>query len=109
MEIKINQDIRKFKTKDIGMFTFQQFIFVVVAVVLGVFVFYEMYTNFPDADLNLWLLPSALSMTPILLVGFGNFFGLSTKDFFETIIVENFVSPQMLKWENDFETCEKEN
>ncbi len=106
MEIEINQDIRNFKTKDIGMFSFEEFLYVLVAGALGIGMFYLMYQTFPTWELSVQLFPCVIVMAVPLLFGFGKFFGLSTKDFLQTVLIENYFSPTLLKWENDYEEKE---
>ena len=98
MEIKINQDIRNFKTKDIGMFSFKEFLWLVLAVALGIVVFIPIHAQFPDGDLTIQLLPSVLVMAIPLIFGFGKFYGLKTMDFIRTVIIENSLSPPVLKY-----------
>lgn len=93
MEIKISQDIRKFKTKDIGNFSFKEVGFLVLACGAGA-VTYKLAGSFEMA-----LIPTAI----ILIIGFFKPFGMSFIQFVQTVLKENLLTPKTYIWETDFE------
>lgn len=91
MEIQISQDIRKFKTKDIGNFTFKEAAYLAVAAVTG-FAVYKLTGRFEIA-----LVPAAI----ILIIGFFKPFGMSAITFFRTVVKENLTAQCYIN-ETDF-------
>ena len=93
MEIKISQDIRKFKTKDVGAFSFKEAGFLAAALGVGG-ITYKL-----TSSLELALVPAAI----ILIIGFFKPFGLSFPQFVQTVLKENLLTPKTYIWETDFE------
>ena len=100
MEIIVNQDIRKFKTKDIGNFSFKECIFLVIAAGLGYGVYF--------VEKNIYHLET-IETLPIVLVaaiplafGFFKPQGMTFWQFLNTVIKENFLEPKFYYWESDF-------
>lgn len=93
MEIQINQDIRKFKTKDIGNFSFKEAGFLAVACAAG-FVVYKLANSYE---------PAIPIMGAILIFGFFKPFGLTFMQFIKTVLKENVFTPKVYLWETDFE------
>lgn len=91
MEVNITQDIRKFKTKDIGNFSFKETGFIIVAVGIG-YLTYKITGNFDTA-----IIPA---MIP-LAFGFFKPMGMSLLTFIRTVGKE-LVSPQVYINETDF-------
>lgn len=94
MEIRISQDIRKFKTKDIGNFSFREAGFLVLGVGAGALTY-----KLAGDSLELALIPTAI----ILIVGFFKPFGMSFIQFVRTVLKENLLTPKTYIWETDFE------
>lgn len=94
MEIRISQDIRKFKTKDIGNFSFREAGFLVLGVGAGALT-YKLAGN----SLELAIVPTGL----ILIIGFFKPFGMSFIQFVRTVLKENLLTPKTYVWETDFE------
>lgn len=92
LEIPIIQDIRKFKTKDIGNFSFKEAGFIVLAVG-SAFITYKI-----AGSLEIALIPLAL----ILIAGFFKPFGLTFVQFLRTVVKEQF-TPRTYICETDFE------
>lgn len=93
MEIKINKDIRKFKTKDIGMFTFKEAAYIGAALGLG-FLTYK-----ATGENTTWAIPVG---GIILVFGFLKPYGMSFIDFLRTVVVD-MLSPRCYINETDFE------
>lgn len=93
MEIPISQDIRKFKTKDVGAFSFKEAGFIALAIGLG-FLTYKFSGNYEIA-----ILPVAI----VLIIGFLKPFGMSFIQFVRTVMKENVLTPRVYIWETDFE------
>lgn len=94
MEIRISQDLRKFKTKDIGNFSLKEAGYITLAIGSG-FAVYKL----TDKSFELALIP----VTIILIIGFFKPFGLSFFEFARTVLQENLFSPRQYIWETDFE------
>lgn len=92
MEIPIVQDIRKYKTKDIGNFSFKEAGFIALGIG-SAFVTYKFIDSLETA-----LVPLAL----ILIAGFFRPFGLTFFQFLRTVVKEQF-TPRTYIWETDFE------
>ena len=90
MEIKINKDIRKYKTKDIGNFSFKETGFIALGVGLA-YVTYK-FTN----NINIAIAPMLL----VLVVGFFRPFGMTFIQFLRTVVKDN-VTPQVYYYETD--------
>lgn len=100
MELMINQDIRKYKAKDIGMFSFKEAGFLALAVGLGGAVYYvEKYVMHQAFELS----DCIPFMIVPLLFGFGKFQGMSTWQFIKTVVTEKFLTQKMYVYESDFE------
>ncbi len=100
MEIVVNQDIRKFKTKDIGNFSFKEVGFIVAAAALGYGVYYIekkilMMENLDVAPIVL------VAMIP-LIIGFFKPQGMTFWQFLNTVVKENMIEPKIYIWESDF-------
>lgn len=92
MEIKISQDIRKFKTKDIAMFSLKEAGFIAGALIIG-YVAHFM--------LKLSLEITGLCMIPVLAIGFVKPFGLSLPKFLG-IISKDLLEPREFGYGSDF-------
>ncbi len=91
MEIEVNQDIRKFKVKDIGPFSFKQAGFIV----LGGGVGYLMYTV--TNALPISIIPAALVMAFGFLKPFGMTFTQAIK-----LLMKEMTVPPCYEYETDF-------
>lgn len=94
MEIKISQDLRKFKTKDIGNFSLKEAGYITLAIG-SAFTVYKL----TEGSFELALLP----LTIILIIGFFKPFGLTFFEFARTVLQENLFSPRQYIWETDYE------
>lgn len=94
MEIKISQDLRKFKTKDIGNFSLKEAGYLALGVG-SAFITYKL----TEGSLELAFIPMAI----ILVIGFFKPFGLTFFEFTRTVLQENLFSPRQYIWETDFE------
>lgn len=92
LEIKISQDIRKYKTKDIGNFSFKEAGFLAGAATVG-FGAYKL-TN----SIEIAIIPTAV----ILVIGFFKPYGMSAIQFFRTVVKENMTSQCYIN-ETDFQ------
>lgn len=92
MEIPISQDIRKYKTKDIGNFSFKEAGFIALAI----------GTAFVAFKLSGKIEAALLPMMLILIVGFFKPFGLTFFQFLRTVVKEQ-LTPRTYIWESDFE------
>lgn len=93
MEIQITQDIRKYKTKDIGNFSFKEAGFLAIGIGAGALV-YKLTGNMENA------------IPPMLIVfvfGFFKPFGMSFPQFLKTVVKESFLTPRIYINESDFE------
>lgn len=98
MEILINQDIRKFKTKDIGAFSFKEVGWIGLACACGYAAYFiqKKYTGEVTLESCIpWMIPA-------LVFGFLKPFGLTFFQFLKTVIVEKMLTPKCYYWESDF-------
>ena len=93
MEIQIAQDIRKYKTKDIGNFSFKEAGFLALGCGAG-FLTYKLTNNYETA-----LIPTVL----IIAFGFFKPFGMTIPQFLNTVLKETIFSPRVYINESDFE------
>lgn len=93
MEIPISQDIRKYKTKDVGAFSFKEAGFIALGIGAG-FLTYKLSGQYEIA-----LIPVAI----ILIIGFFKPFGMSFIQFVRTVLKENVFTPRVYIWETDFQ------
>lgn len=100
MEIIVNQDIRKFKTKDIGNFSFKEAGFIVLAAGMGYGAYY-LQTKVLMVE-KVSYLPMVLLAAIPLLFGFFKPQGMTFWQFLNTVMRENFVEPKVYYWESDF-------
>ena len=97
MEIQISQDIRKFKTKDVGNFSFKEAGFLAGGVAAG-FLVYKL-----TGSLEIAIPPAFV----ILIIGFFKPYGMSCIQFVRTVLKEK-LSAQCYINETDFEyNCEE--
>lgn len=92
MEIQISQDIRKFKTKDIGNFSFKEAGFLAAGMAVG-FLIYRLTGGF-----ELAIPPAAI----ILIIGFFKPYGMSVIQFLRTVVKEKLTTQCYIN-ETDFE------
>lgn len=92
MEVKISQDIRKYKTKDIGNFSFAEAGFLAGAAAVG-FAVYKLTGSFEIA-----IFPAGI----ILIFGFFKPYGMSAMQFIKTVLKENMTTQCYIN-ETDFE------
>lgn len=92
MEIPISQDIRKFKTKDVGSFSFKEAAFVALAFLTG-FITYKL-----SGTLELAVVPAGI----LLVFGFLKPYGLTFTQFIRTVVKEQML-PSVYYYETDFE------
>ena len=100
MELQISSDIRKFKTKDVGAFSFAEAGFLALAGGSGYAVYYlEMNVwHFEQMNIGLMLPLPAI----ILCFGFLKPFGMSFMQFLQTVFREWVTDPKVYIWESDF-------
>lgn len=91
MEIEVNQDIRKFKVKDIGPFSFKQAGFLVLGGGIG----YLMYAS--TGAMEIAIIPAAL----VAAFGFIKPFGMSFMQALKLLAKEMTVPP-FYEYESDF-------
>lgn len=92
MEIPISQDIRKYKTKDIGNFSFKEAGFIACGIGTA-FITFKL-----TGKIEIALIPMML----ILIAGFFKPFGLTFFQFLRTVVKEQ-LTPRTYIWESDFE------
>lgn len=93
MEIPISQDIRKYKTKDVGNFSFKEAGF--IALGLGAaFVTYKL----TGSNMEVAIIP----MMIIIVIGFFKPYGMSFFEFLRTVVADN-LTPQTYINETDFQ------
>ena len=91
MEIKISQDIRKFKTRDIGSFSFKEAGFIAVGAALG-FMTYKLSGSFEAALVPLFV---------VVAFGFFKPMGMSFWEFIRTVVRDKLVTQVYIN-ETDF-------
>lgn len=91
MEIKISQDIRKFKTKDVGNFSFKEAGYIAIAMAVG-FAVYRLTKKLEYA------IPF---VGVILIVGFFKPYGMSFVQFLRTVVRERMTTQCYIN-ETDF-------
>lgn len=98
MQIPINTDLRKFKAKDIGNFTFKEAGFLVAGLIIGGGIFFLQSQGEGEINIPLCIIPAII----VILFGFLKPFGMEMKDFMGTIFLEMFLYPKVLKWDSDY-------
>ena len=93
MDINISQDIRKFKTKDIGNFSFKEIGYIVIGAGLAFGLYSINGNNIPIA-----MIPFILSA----MVGFLKPFGMSFLAFLK-LMINDMSRPPVYIYESDFE------
>ena len=93
MEVQISQDIRKYKTKDIGNFSFKEAVFVAVGLAAA-FLTYKL-----AGDVSIAFIPLAI----VLIIGFFKPHGMTVFQYIRTVGREKILMPKTLIWETDFE------
>ena len=93
MEINISQDIRKFKTKDIGNFSFKEAVYIAIGAGLAFGLYSINGNNVPTA-----MIPFIISA----MVGFLKPFGMSFLSFLKLMIKDMARQPVYIN-ETDFE------
>lgn len=101
MEIIVNQDIRKFKTKDIGNFSFKEVAFLVAAAGLAYGTYYLQKNILMMESVSTF--PCILLAAIPLLFGFFKPQGMSFMQFLKTVVKENMIDPKVYIWESDYE------
>lgn len=94
MQVPINTDLRKFKAKDIGNFTFKEAGFLVAGMIVGAVLYFIQ----DDPNIALCVIPAGL----IIVAGFFKPFGLPMEEFLQTIFLEMFLYPKVLIWDSDY-------
>lgn len=98
MEIMINQDVRKFKTKDIGAFSFAQVGWALIAGGLGYGTYYLEKKYLGTYQLETCVIPAAI---PIIL-GFFEPQGMSCFKYIQMILIPKLFAPKNYRWQSDF-------
>lgn len=98
MEIIIGYDIRKYKVKDIGPFTFKEAISLAVGAGCG----YGAWALEKALLDNVEPLFIIIAAAPALLFGFFKIHGLSLWNYIKTAFFENVVSPKVRPYVSDF-------
>lgn len=99
MEIVINQDIRKFKSKDIGNFSFKEAGFIVGAGVIGYGTYFvQKLLEVETISFEICIIPAIIP----LVFGFFKPFGMTFYEFLKTVVTEYFLTPKEYRWESDF-------
>ncbi len=91
MEVRISQDIRRYKTKDVGIFSFAEAGCIALAIGAG-FAGYRLFGSVEKATVPIVI---------ILVAGFLKPFGMSCAAFFRTVLME-MMSPRVYPCETDF-------
>jgi hypothetical protein len=100
MEIVVNQDIRKFKTKDIGNFSFKDCAFIAGAGALGYGAYWMEMNIFHMEKIS--YLPILLLAAIPLAFGFFKPQGMTLWQFINTVVKENLIDLKIYIWESDF-------
>ncbi len=99
MEIKVNKDLRKFKSPDIWLFSWKEFVYVIVGLVIC-----AISIVIQKKTLGAWTLEAAaFPAVPVWVFGFLKIQGLSIPEYIKQVFPEKFLIPRSLKWESDFE------
>ena len=96
MTIQVNTDLRKFKAKDIGNFTFKEAGFIVIGIAIGALLYF--LQSGEEKNLALALIPAAI----VMVFGFLKPFGMEMKDAIRYVFPEKFMYPKILKWDSDY-------
>ena len=99
MEIEINRDLRKYKSKDVWMFTFWQFLWFLagMATIIGVTVLRYNISGGLQFDL-LTFIPA----TPFLAIGFIEIKGMNLIQYMKNVFPEKFLMKRQLVWKSEF-------
>lgn len=100
MEIIVNQDIRKFKTKDLGPFNWKEVSFICIAAAIA-YAGYFIEKNVMGME-EVELAPIILVAAIPLLFGFAKPQGMTFLEFLKTAVRENMLDPKIYYWESDF-------
>ena len=99
MEISINKDLRKYKSKDIAGFTFKQFFFLIgglLCILIGALLG-DSEKDFVDRLTNAFPLG-----IPCVVLGFFEIKGMSVIQYLKHIGPEKFLMKKQLIWMSDF-------
>jgi len=104
MEIEINRDLRKYKSKDVGNFTFWQFgwgLAGIVAMAISVFIQKSLVTDFKFTDVfnPITIIPGV----PFLIIGFIELQHMNIFQYIKNIFPEKFLMKKQLPWKSEFE------
>ena len=99
MEIAISRDIRKYKTKDVGNFSFKEAGVIVLACASAFMVFKMSGKSIDEIEtvIPLMLIPMAL----ILVIGLFKPYGIPFPKY-ALIIIKDKLEPKIYPWETDF-------
>lgn len=92
LEIQIGQDIRKYKTKDVGNFSFKEAGFLAAGLAAG-FLTYKL-----TGSLEIAIFPAGI----VLILGFFKPYGMSAIQFMKTVVKESLTTQCYIN-ETDFE------
>lgn len=98
MEVIIGMDIRKYKVKDIGPFTFKEAISLIVAAGCG-YGTWALEKSLLGTVEPIFIL---LAAAPALLFGFFKIHGISLWKYISTAFFENIMSPKVRPYVSDF-------
>lgn len=97
MEIRVSRDIRTYKTKDIGNFSFKEIAWLVLGIGLGILV----YLTTKSFE---WCIPP---IAICLVFGFLKPFKMPMTKFIK-IIGKDILSPRVYYWQSDFKVSEED-
>ena len=97
-EIPINQDIRKYKVKDIGVFSLKEACWIAVGAVCAYGTFILQKNFFETTEITYFV--SLLAAVPAILFGFIKPYGVSFFTYLRVIMKENVLSPKYLPYES---------
>lgn len=100
MELKFSSDIRKFKTKDVGNFSFKEAGFIALGCVTAIGMWW-LQKNVMHIEPNVGLCIPIPAI--ILAFGFVKPFGMTFYQFIRTVVMEWVIEPKVYIWESDVE------
>lgn len=103
LEVQLNEDIRQYTDKFIGIFTLRQCLFAGIALLLGAPVGFALWHW--TASTLITMAGCAVVMLPIVVIGFVSWHGLPQEEHIKVWIRGNIMIPRFLPFQPDTPSC----
>lgn len=97
MEVPINKDIRKYKVREVGVFTIREALGMVL-MAAGCYIAYGIQMN----TIGTVIMPFMfLGAAPGICIGFVHYHGIPFEKFVKTVVIENVFNPRIRPYETE--------